>query len=172
MHIIKYNTWQKIESGTSTIITDIWGVINSNNEVTAYCPVSSFFTPGDKKILRIKNNKVDSVSWSVQRLLYSAWTNNEQFLYVCGSGTYENKKGYWEEINLPLVSMNAIRGIDLNDIFVAGDFGLVAHFNGSTWKVYNDVFAADYYSISVKGNLIILAGQQNGKGVITVGRRN
>ena len=131
-----------------------------------------FFTPGDKKILRIKNNKVDSVSWSVQRLLYSAWTNNEQFLYVCGSGTYENKKGYWEEIKLPLVSMNSIRGNDLNDIFVAGDFGLVSHFNGSTWKVYNDVFAADYYSISLKGNLIMLAGQQNGKGVITIGRRD
>ena len=66
----------------------------------------------------------------------------------------------------------SIRGNDLNDIFVAGDFGLVAHFNGSTWKVYNDVFAADYYSISLKGNLIMLAGQQNGKGVITIGRRN
>ncbi len=173
--VIEYfqnNSWQKIESGTNTIITDIWGIVNNNNEVTAYCPVSSFFTPGDKKILRIKNNKVDSVSWSVQRLLYSVWTNNEQFLYVCGSGTYENKKGYWEEIKLPLVSMNSIRGNDLNDIFVAGDFGLVAHFNGSTWKVYNDVFAADYYSISLKGNLIMLAGQQNGKGVITIGRRN
>ena len=107
------NKWQKIASGTNTIITDIWGVINSNDEVTVYCPASSFFTPGDKKILRIKNNKVDSVSWSVQRLLYSAWTNNEQFLYVCGSGTYENKKGYWEEIKLPLVSMNSIRGNDL-----------------------------------------------------------
>ena len=57
------------------------GVINSNDEVTVYYTASSFFTPpGDKKILRIKNNKVDSVSWSVQRLLYSAWTNNEQFL--------------------------------------------------------------------------------------------
>ena len=37
------NKWQKIESGTNTIITDIWGVINSNDEVTVYCPASSFF---------------------------------------------------------------------------------------------------------------------------------
>ncbi len=164
--------WQKLESGTSTIITDIWGIVNNKNEVTAYCPVSSFFTPGDKKILKIRNNKVDLISWNIQRLLYSVWTNSDQFLYVCGSGTYENKKGYWEQINLPLLSMNAVRGNNLNDIFVAGDFGLIAHFNGISWKVFNDVPIADYYSISLKGNLAIFTGQENGQGIITIGLRN
>ncbi|HSL89551.1 MAG TPA: hypothetical protein VK870_09630, partial [Ignavibacteriaceae bacterium] len=84
--IVYYNgqSFSKIESGTSTIINDIWGFVNNNNETIAYCPVSSFFTPGAKKILRIKNNLVDSVSWNIDRLLYSAWTNSERYLYVCG----------------------------------------------------------------------------------------
>jgi hypothetical protein len=168
------NSWQKLESGTSTIITDIWGITNDMEKSVEYCAVSSFFVPGDKKILRIKGNKVDSVSWNVQRLLNSVWTNNEQFLYVCGSGTWENKKGYWEEADLPLVSMNAIRGNGLNDIFVVGDFGLVAHFNGVSWHVYNSLYNNNtgYGGLSVKGNIVMMTGEENGQGVITIGRRN
>ncbi len=172
--IAYYNgqTFIKIESGTTTIINDIWGFVNDNNETIAYAPVSSFFTPGDRKILRIKNNQVDSIPWSINRLLYSAWTNSEGYLYVCGSGAYENKTGNWKEISLPSIRMNRIRGNDANDIFIAGDFGMVIHFNGVSLKIYEDVFDAGYGGLAIKRNIVVIVGQRNGLGIITIGKRN
>ncbi len=168
------NGWQKIESGTSTIINDVWGIVNENNEVTAYCPVSSFFTSGDKKILRIKNSIVDSIPWNIGRLIYSAWTNKERFLYVCGSGAFEYKYGIWKEISLPPISMNKIRGNGLNDIFIAGDFGFASHFNGLSWKTYNDLYDTNtaYYSLNIKRNIVVLVGFSGGYGIISIGKRN
>jgi hypothetical protein len=164
--------WQRIESGTRTPINDIWGIKDNNNEGIVYSPVSSFFTPGDKKILRIKNSMVDSVSWNINRLLYSVWTNSERYLYACGSGVFENKNGNWEEIPLQPISTNRIRGNGANDIFVAGDFGFTAHFNGVSWITYNSLYDNNtaYYSLDIKNSIVVLVGYHNGKGIITVGR--
>ncbi len=172
MATFRNGVWQKIESGTRDYINDIWGIVNENNETIAYAPVSSFFTPGDRKILRIKNNQVDSIPWSINRLLYSAWTNSEGYLYVCGSGAYENKTGNWKEISLPSIRMNRIRGNDANDIFIAGDFGMVIHFNGVSLKIYEDVFDAGYGGLAIKRNIVVIVGQRNGLGIITIGKRN
>jgi hypothetical protein len=172
--IAHYNgeSFSKIESGTSTIINDIWGIVSDNNETIIYAPVSSFFTPGDKKILRIKNNQVDSVSWNMNRILNSVWTTSEKYMYVCGSGVFENKKGNWKEISITSVVTNRIRGNNINDIFVTGDFGFVAHFNGIVWKIYHEVFDAGYSGLAIKGNTVAIVGQRNGLGIITIGRRN
>ncbi len=45
-------SWDEIISGTQTRINDAWGVISNENNTILYCPVSSFFVPGDKKILK------------------------------------------------------------------------------------------------------------------------
>jgi len=166
--------WSKIESRTTTIINDIWGIINNQDKTVLYCPVSSFFVPGDKKILKITDDKVDSVSWNRDVRLYSGWTSDENFLYVCGEGAYVNKFGNWNQINLPAVGMNSVRGNDINDIFISGDFGFVTHFNGTGWITYNDLLQidTDYYSVAVKDAIVVFAGRKYGSGIITVGRRN
>jgi hypothetical protein len=174
--IAHYNghRFSKIESGTTTIINDIWGIVNDNNETIAYAPVSSFFTPGDIKILRIKNNKVDSISWGRNNIIYSAWTDSERYLYVCGSGVYENKNGYWGEISLLPISTNKIRGNDINDIFITGDFGFTAHFNGKKWWIYHELYDmnTDHYSVNIKDGVVALVGRKYGAGIITIGKRN
>jgi len=164
-------SWTKIESGTTSIIGDAWGITN-NGISTVYCTVSSFFEPQqDRKILKIVNGKVDSISWQENRLLYSCWTNSNNYLYVCGSGVYQNKSGQWRQENLPSVSMNMVRGNAINDIFIIGDFGLATHFNGSSWQVYNDVFW-DIWGLAFKQNLVAFVGQKNGLGYLVIGRRN
>ncbi len=172
--IYQNGKWKRIESGTRTYINDVWGIVDDNNEVTAYCPVSSFFTPGDKKILRIKNSQVDSVSWNMDRLLYSIWTNNERYLYVCGSGVFENKKGNWKEIDITSVASNRIRGNGLNDIFVIGDYGFTAHYNGIGWYIFDNLF--DFNSglkgVAIKKNTVVIVGQRDGFGIVAIGRRN
>jgi hypothetical protein len=165
------SSWKTIESGTTTSIVDIWGVESAYGE-TVYCTVSNIFENGDRKILRIKDNKVDSVSWNIGGLLHGIWTNSERYLYVTGWGIYSNRKGFWEEGVKTSVTTNGITGTDINNIFVCGDYGFVGHFNGKTWKIYDAVFNAGYGRIDVKENIVAISGQQNGKGIITTGKRD
>jgi hypothetical protein len=55
---------------------------------------------------------------------------------------------------------------------VVGDFGLVAHFNGVDWQVYNEAAVAQFYSLDYKGNTMVAVGDQNGKAVVLVMKRN
>ncbi|HSL89112.1 MAG TPA: hypothetical protein VK870_07415, partial [Ignavibacteriaceae bacterium] len=66
----------------------------------------------------------------------------------------------WEEINLLPISTNKVRGNGTNDIFIAGDFGFVTHFNGLSWTTYENLYESNtaYYSLNSNGNLILLVG--------------
>ncbi|MBE0539406.1 MAG: glucosyl transferase [Ignavibacterium sp.] len=167
--------WANIESGTATNINDIWGAIDqSNNEQIVYGAVSFVAQTGDQKILKIQNNKVDSVHWNTGRRIHSVWSNNNIYLFAAGGGIFENKRGYWNEISkVPLYYSRNIRGIDNNNIFVCGDFGLFAHFNGVSWKTYNEIYIQGiYYSLSAKNNIVITVGFNGSKAIIIKGERN
>jgi hypothetical protein len=143
-----------------------------NGTSTVYCPISSIFSPPqDKKILKITNSNVDSISWNKDRILYGCWTNSNNYLYVCGSGVYQNKSGQWQQENLPAISMNSIRGNALNNIFLIGDFGFASHFNGVSWQIYNENFG-DIWGLSFKQDIVSFVGQKNGYGYLVLGRRN
>ena len=175
--IAHYNgaSWSKIESGTTTNINDIWGVIDqSNNQQMVYGAVSFVAQTGDQKILKIQNNKVDSLYWNTARRVHSVWTYNNRYLYAAGGGIFENKRGYWNEITeVPLYYSRKIRGSGNNDIFVCGDFGLFAHFNGVSWQTYNELYLQGiYYSLSTQNNIVVTVGFEGGKTVILKGTRN
>ncbi len=168
-------SWQEIESGTPTDIKDIWGYNDPNtNQPIELCAVSSVFSKGDHKILKIIGNKVDSLEWNTSKRVQTVWTKNGFPIYVGGDGVFENKRGYWKGAkDIPSNYNRSIRGTDLNDIFVCGDFGLLAHYNGMRWKVYNNVIVKDiYYSVAVNKNLIVAVGTDKGRAVITMAKRN
>ncbi len=165
-------SWKKIESGTTSIINDVWGITNELNKTILYCAVSSFFVPGDKKILKITDAKVDSVNWNKDVRLYSAWTNNDNFIYVCGEGVYVYKFGTWEQITLPAITSNSIRGTDINDVFAVGSMGTIFHFNGISWKVISSYTQKENYRVDFKNNVVAVCGYYNGKGFVEIGRRN
>lgn len=166
--------WTRIESGTTTDINDVWGIVDTDGLEKIYCAVSFVFQTGDQKILTIKNNTVDSLSWNTGRRLHSIWTNNNIFLYTAGGGIFESKRGYWKEVTeVPLYYSDNIRGTENNNIFVCGDFGLFAHFNGSTWKTYNELsIQGIYFSVAVKNNIVITVGLEGSKAIIVKGNRN
>jgi len=167
-------TWNKINSGTNTNINDVWGVVDKDGIEIIYCAVSFVFQTGDQKILTIKNNKVDSLSWNTGRRVYSIWTNSDNYLYTAGGGIFENKRGYWNEITeVPLYYSRNIRGTGINNIFVCGDFGLFAHFNGISWNTYNGLYIQGiYFSVAVNGNTVITVGLEGSKAIIVKGLRN
>jgi hypothetical protein len=167
--------WQKIESGTTTNIDDIWGFYDKlQNNKTILCAVSNRVTAGDYKILKINNNNsIDSVKWNTNRRVQSIWFEDNLKLFVCGGGVFINNiNNVWQEQpDVPLISTNRIRGIAKNDIFVGGDFGLLTHYNGLSWKVYPEANVALFYSLDYKNSALIAVGERNGKAVILEGKK-
>jgi hypothetical protein len=150
------------------------GVWNKRtNQYEAYCAVTDFFQPKDKKILRITNTTaVDSIPWNTGYDVFSVWSATGTFLYACGGRVFENSTGVWKETRLGYYT-SCIRGSAANNVFVVGDFGLIAHFNGNAWQTF---FPApnigSYNRVAVTNNMMIAVGMTtNGQAIAVVGRR-
>lgn len=175
--IVHYNgtSWQKIDSGIDWDVYDICGYFNSvnlNQEII--CASTDPNNYSNSTILKITNKtSVSRIDLPTGRLTGSAWTKKGFPIYTTGDGIFTNKSSKWEEIKLPVnYTTSKIRGNGLNDIFLCGALGLIAHYNGKEWKVYNDVYNAVYTSVHLNGNIAAFVGWRDGKGVITIGRRN
>lgn len=163
-------TWLKLSSGTSTMINDVYGVWDGSR-YQVYCAVTDFFQPGDKKILRIsEGGNVDSVAWGLGRDVVSVWSADGGFLYACGDGVFENSQGAWQEIKFGAYT-NRIRGSAKNRVFVVGDFGLIAHFNGSTWKAFYPEPSTSYNGVAVTDHLVVAVGRSAARATIVVGKQ-
>lgn len=162
--------WAKIESGTTTSIKDIWGVHYDDLNSFILCAVTNVASSGDRKILRINNNNVSDFLWDTGRRVQSVWFQNYYFFYACGGGVFSLKKNnFWEEITaVPLYYTQEIRGNNLNDVMVVGDFGLLAHFNGLSWKVFSNPTADIYYSCALTSNRVLTVGSKADQAIIAI----
>ena len=172
------NSWQQIQTNLTTAIHDVWGGNNSavgNNVVLSTMCNKYYF--GDARVLRLsQSSAVDSIQWGMQLYPpYSVWFSSTSQVYVCGGGIYRFQSGTWVSManGLPSIFLNRVRGNGDNDLVVAGDFGVVAHYNGVSWQVYDQLKLpnGNYESIAIRNNLIIAAGWYNGQGYIAIGRR-
>lgn len=183
--IVRYyeGSWQKIESGTTIDLLDIWG--SPDGSVVWVCGYNNGV---GTVLLKIHNNKAEKVYDDSEHLgiiradslsggLTSLWTNNARQIYIMSTaGMYiapANTSGNARRI-FDTSYPRRIRGTGINDIFVGGDFSLMAHYNGVTLRFYND-FAGNIrtWGIDMTDNLIVLAGRdgQSGSGVIIRGQR-
>ena len=170
--------WTKIATNLTTEIHDVWGgsnpAVGNNIVLSAMCNKYWF---GDARLLRLSSSgALDSIRWGMQLYPpYSVWFNSTSQVYVCGGGMFRLQNGAWISManGLPSIFLNRVRGNGDNDLFVAGDFGVVAHFNGVSWQVYNQLQLPDgnYESIAIRNNLAIAVGWYNGQGYIAIGRR-
>ncbi len=169
-------TWRRVQSGTTADIQDVWGYYEEKTkENVVLCAVSNVFEPGDRKILRIyPNGKVDALQWRTDRRINSIWFNNINHIFTTGGGVFiRQADGQWnEQTSVPLYYTRRVRGSMFNDVFVAGDFGLIAHYNGVSWYHWQNQAAAIWYSCSYRDGLFMAVGQTpDQKGVVTIIRR-
>ncbi|MDR3625869.1 MAG: hypothetical protein P4L45_03505 [Ignavibacteriaceae bacterium] len=174
-------TWQKIDLGTTANIFDVWGNKSSNNtSTTVYVPVSDLNTDnGIKKIFKIKGTQIDSLQWNTGKNVLSVWgTDDGGTLYAAGDGIFVNKGNGWEGISYGSdTRFFRIRGDGWNNIFVRGIRlvpplnEVIAHYNGSTWKEYDELSGYYYYGIAVKGKLVIIVGENGNQAVAVIGKR-
>ena len=178
-------TWQRIKSGTNLPVQDIWGAVNKETgKYEILCVASNEYNNHGKKIIKIENKKAtfiqdEGLPWSLR----SIWFIPSTFYYVCGDGIYINKflKNEWEDVSSDFkYYTKRIRGINSNDIFVCGAFGLIAHFNGLHWYHYLNTelpeFNGAYYSLDYKKDIVVTVGDKldqsiNTKAVILVGKK-
>lgn len=168
----KNNVWQKIESGTQIRLTDIWGL--SENDIYI---VGADMSTLDNVVLHY-----DGTTWNHlptdQNRKVGVWGTAPDHLFFTGDGvrTYDGEDYHqinWPS-NIPHIFSQAVRGSAANNVFVAGDFGLVLHFNGATWKGFPELInltGTTLKSVSVIGNSVFIVGRIDYNGIIFHGRR-
>ncbi len=87
----------------------------------------------------------------------------------------------WENVTRPLVDFmprqrffRCVHGSGRNNIWAAGDYGSVAHFNGNTWVRYPEIAGGPglwYYSVWALEKRVFLVGQIGTQAIIVMGTR-
>ena len=155
--------WQKIESGTSAAIGNLYGTTSS--EVYKILAVAS--STGDTRVLTLNSIKAsDTLDWSVDRRLRGIWFNNRE-VYVSGTGVWRNRNNIWEKMEgLPEHFYTGIRGSQVNNIFAVGWTVNLAHYNGINWKTIDEIPEEfNFESVAVKAEIVIAIGFTSSGGV-------
>jgi hypothetical protein len=165
-------TWQRVESGTSVAIQDIWGVRNSltrqQDILAAVCP--GYGLAGTKLLSINENSRVDTIPWVSARGARSVWFDSSLRFHVCGDGVFRREPGSrWHEIAgsavIP-VRTERLRGMANNDLFVVGNYGAIAHFNGVNFRLYPEAASALVYtSLDFKRNQMIAVGYTSSRAI-------
>ncbi|MFA5728466.1 MAG: hypothetical protein WC957_03470 [Candidatus Neomarinimicrobiota bacterium] len=187
--ISHYNgkNWQKLESGTETNLLDVYG--EGNN---IFLSGWADFEP--TVLLKIENGNVVGIidefpsaydSCKISGAIKSVWVKRTQLFALTWYDLYrspvsaagKNAKALWKGDPYTWGS-NKVRGIDVNDIFVVGFNGTVWHFNGLSWKRYDELLnpTDELLSVAINGNTVAISGYRylNGidnYGLIIVGKK-
>lgn len=174
-------SWQKLESGTTLDIQDIYGSRNARTGTLEILAVASNpFGSNERKILKITGTTISEVSDSgIQLSLSSVWFSQGQKYYLAGSGIYEKRllsEKRWKNGQFDITNYHifGLRGNAINDVAAAGGFGEVLHYNGNTWQSYHSstqMAMGNYLSVEMKGNLIVAVGENYNRAAVALGRR-
>jgi hypothetical protein len=169
-------TWQRLESGTTVDINDIWGSeASASEQPEIVCGASNRYSAGERKLLRLNGDlTVGLIPWTPQTRINTVWFTSLRQVYVGGSGLFLGSPGQWREVrDLPLYFSTRIRGNQINDVFVVGAYGLCGHFNGLTWHNYPELQqpGGSYEGLAVGGNLVVAVGDAGGRALVLRGYR-
>ena len=182
-NIAHYNGtyWQKIESGTPLNINDIYGSYNNKtNKYEILTVASNILSSLDREIIQINNSQANIIDKKgVQGTLSSVWFKPNTKYYVGGGVIYEKNKlneSKWKNnpFDVTRYYTYKMRGLEVNDIAAVGGVGEVLHYNGEKWKSYIEevgLSRGNYYSVTMKENLIIAVGYNSRQAAITIGWR-
>jgi len=181
--IVHYDgsTWQKLASGTTVDIQDIWGAVDEKTGEQTVLAVASLVNYGrGLDLIEIKGTTVTKLDTMGLRVAESSiWFVPDEVYYVAGDGLFQKfrlEEQRWQFNDFqPSIYIDCIRANAPNDIFVCGSFGFLAHYNGSTWKDYTGLevprFFSRYKGASVKQDLVVAVGWLNDQAVIVRGTR-
>jgi hypothetical protein len=167
--------WSRMESGTNHSLYGIWGagarVYATGGTSTTGIGVLLTRENGVWRKLHERGFRADSLSGLVSAL----WAKSEDRFYI---SEYSGKDGSWVKLLIPNDNtyIERIRGQGEVDIFYAGDFGLLIHWNGSSWYRYPEFYKKPegdvLYGIHLQGDKVFVVGQTTGfRGIVYRGSR-
>lgn len=165
--------WRKIPSNTTLPIHDIWGTTNTENGDPFILAVAS--TSTDRELLQINGVATAKVFLPLQRPLHGIWFKSPNKIYLCGGGIFTKVDQTLIEIPAGQSAFTTrIQGTDHNNIWAVGHFGLVLHFNGSTWKEIPQLRLGNgnYNGLAVSENMAVAVGFKNDRAIIARIYRN
>uniref|UniRef100_A0A832DEN6 Glucosyl transferase n=1 Tax=Ignavibacterium album TaxID=591197 RepID=A0A832DEN6_9BACT len=182
-------SWRKIESGTTIDLLDVWG---SPNGTVWACGENIYKTV----LVKIKNNLANIVfegTYPMQQVknrfsdgLLSLWTNNKNFIYVlspnnlyrCENNTTGEGRELYPYNDYFKGAYLRLRATSINNLFTSGNKSTITHFNGFSWKIYDELRNEDQLLVGsdVVDNLFVTVGEKyenifNYKGLIIVGKK-
>jgi hypothetical protein len=111
--------------------------------------------------------------------LSGIWFIPELIYYIVGDGvftTHSIQNSWQTNTGHPLIYKSIVRGLSENDVFISGSFGLLSHYNGTSWHHYNGNelpnISGGYWSIDLRPDFIIAVGNINNQAIIVRGQRN
>jgi hypothetical protein len=187
------SSWQIIESGTDVDLLDVWG--SPDGSVVWACGYyrdrpGTFLlrsTGGNFEMAYDgTSNEFKILQDTISGAMTSVYTLNEKRIFVCStSGVYNaasNTNGNGKRLSFTPGQFpglpNRIRGNGINDFTIAGEYSFIGHYNGYSWKYFDELWTDNtrFWSVTQKNDLIVTVGSKYllpwyGQAVIYLGRR-
>lgn len=166
--------WTKIESGTDVDLLDIWG--SPDGSIVWACGETIYKTV----LIKIENNMAKVVFEGTYPMpqvknrfsdgLLSLWTNYNNFIYVlspynlyrCKVTTSGEGQELYPYDDYFKGAYLRLRGTAPNNLFTSGNKSTITHFNGSSWKIYDELINEDQLlrGLDVNENLLVTVGEK------------
>jgi hypothetical protein len=185
-------SWTKMQSGTTKELSSIWGTSTTDIWATGYNPTTaesalvhfdgSSWTSIDPHTL----NPSIGIGGHSLDCIWSCDSAGHHFTIVSGTLAFRNTDGNrWRSDSglIPnklsdhsFIGLASLRGNTANDIFAAGDGGLIVHWNGRSWYRYESLYDPNntFYitnALAVNQNVSCAVGGKNGQAWIAIGQR-
>lgn len=166
--------WTKMESGTDLTFFDVWG--SSSTDV--YAVAMDFFSA------RWIVVHYDGTAWRpvVADFIQlnrprGVWGANQNNVYIASDFVFRFNGIKWKRLQVPNMqyNMGGVEGSSANNIFVVGSFGVVLHWNGATWKRYDELLKPEggrlLQRLWTNGQEVFVVGSSQAEGVILHGKK-
>lgn len=175
VHYENGTTWRQLESGTDVSLLDVWGSPDGSTVWTCgyYSDRLGTFLlryqgirwelayDGTRAEFQIRSDSLSGAYTSV-------YTSTARSIYLGSSaGVYhtptttrgEGKRLSFTPDYFPGFPRR-LRGNADNDLILVGDYTMIAHFNGMTWRYFNEFRQSDMHfnSVAQKGDFVVAVG--------------
>jgi hypothetical protein len=181
------SSWQKVESGTSVDLVDVWGspdgsVVWACGYAVDYSESVILFSAG-QQFRNLWQMSIGDSGQPYRGLIQSGWSiGNDSVAIVGGEGIYRHRLdgtgvGRREAYSLTAFPTR-IRSSSRSTIIVSGYNGMVLHYNGSTWKEFGEFrhAAHHFFSAGIRQEMAVIVGgdysQIERRALVLIGKRN
>lgn len=130
--------WKKVDARITTRINAVWGTSQSDIYIVAVSGVNS-------ALYKYNGSVWVNISNNIGIFATTLWKTEPGKLLIGGTALLEYNGSTFQQVYIPGRSRGVIkiRGNNLNNIFSAGDFGEITHYNGLSWKDINEFEVPD-----------------------------